>query len=214
MKIGILGSGVVAQTLGEGFLKHGYEVMLGTRNPQKLNEWNSNKGKAAVIGTFEESAKFGELIVLAVSGKAAEIVLELSGATNLVGKTVIDAANPIAELPPVNGVLQYFTEQNSSLMEVLQNKFVESNFVKAFNSIGSGFMVNPDFAGVKPTMFIAGNSDKAKAEVKVILDIFGWESEDMGMVESARPIEALCMLWCIPGFRENKWAHAFKLLKK
>jgi len=98
-------------------------------------------------------------------------------------------------------------------MEQLQNAFPESDFVKAFNSIGSAFMVDPSFES-KPTMFICGNNEKAKMEVTKILDLFGWESADFGKVESARAIEPLCMLWCIPGIAKNEWSHAFKLLTK
>ena len=214
MKIGILGSGVVAKTLGSGFIKYGHEVMLGTRNTKKLEEWQSSEGEKATVSSFTEAAKFGKLVVLAVKGVVAESVLESAGAENFSGKTIIDATNPIAELPPIDGVLQYFTEQNGSLMETLQAKFPEANFVKAFNSVGAAFMVNPEFGGIKPTMCIAGNNVKAKGEVTEILDAFGWETEDMGTAVAARAIEPLCMLWCIPGFRSNSWSHAFKLLKK
>jgi len=136
------------------------------------------------------------------------------GIENLDGKTIIDATNPIADVPPENGVLKFFTTLDKSLMEELQSMFTKANFVKAFNSIGSAFMVNPDFNGEKPTMFICGNDEKAKKEVSELLSKFGFEVEDMGKVEAARAIEPLCMLWCIPGFLKNEWTHAFKLLKK
>ncbi|MCX6163073.1 MAG: NAD(P)-binding domain-containing protein [Ignavibacteriae bacterium] len=213
MKIGIIGSGIVAQTLGSGFIKHGHEVTLGTRSPEKLAEWRSNNSKSALVASFEETAKYGDIIVLAVQGKSAESALSLAGADNLSGKTILDTTNPISDKPPINGVLNFFTDQNSSLLEHLQAKFPEANFVKAFSSVGAGFMVNPDFGGIKPTMFIAGNNDDAKKQTKEILDAFGWETEDMGAAEAGRAIEPLCMLWCIPGFRENRWTHAFKLLK-
>jgi predicted dinucleotide-binding enzyme len=214
MKIGILGSGVVGQTLANGFIKHGHQVKMGTGNPNKLNDWLKAAGSNASVGSFEDAASYGEIIVLAVKGTAALSVLEKAASENLKGKTVIDAANPIAEVPPVNGVLQFFTNQNSSLMEELQSKYPQANFVKAFSCVGSALMVNPDFGGTKPTMFIAGNNDDAKAQVKGILNTFGWEIEDMGKAEAARAIEPLCILWCIPGFLENRWMHAFKLLKK
>ncbi len=214
MKVGIIGSGIVAQTLGEGFVKHGYIVMLGTRDAAKLSDWKNNNGDNAKVGSFEDAAKFGDIVVLAVKGTSAESALLLAGKENIKGKTVIDTTNPIAELPPINGVLQFFTDQNSSLMEKLQSNYPEANFVKAFSCVGAAFMVNPDFGGIKPTMFIAGDNDKSKTEVKNILDLFDWETEDMGMAEAARAIEPLCILWCIPGFRENRWTHAFKLLKK
>lgn len=214
MKIGILGSGIVGQTLGSGFIKHGHQVKIGTGNPGKLNDWLSKTGANASVGSFAEAASFGEVVVLAVKGTAALSVLEKADSKNLVDKTIIDATNPIEEVPPVNGVLKFFTDQNYSLMEQLQNKFQEANFVKAFSCVGSALMVNPDFGGQKPTMFIAGDNDNSKNAVKKILDTFGWEVEDMGKAEAARAIEPLCILWCIPGFLENRWMHAFKLLKK
>lgn len=213
MKVGILGSGIVGQTLAAGFLKYGHQVKIGTGNASKLNNWLGTAGTNASVGSFADAASFGEAIVLAVKGTAALDVLEKSGANSLANKTVIDATNPIADAAPVNGVLQFFTNLNSSLMEELQKKYPQINFVKAFSCVGNALMVNPDFGGVKPTMFIAGNNINAKAKVKEILDTFGWEIEDMGMAEAARAIEPLCILWCIPGFLENRWMHAFKLLK-
>jgi hypothetical protein len=214
-KIGILGSGIVGKTLADGFLKYDYEVKIGTRSPYKLDEWLNEAGEKASVGSFEETAAFGDLIVLAVKGHAAETVLSIAGDQNLEGKTVIDATNPIDEsASPTNGVLHFFTEINHSLMETLQEGMPGANFVKAFNSVGSHFMVNPDFDGSTPTMFICGNDDSAKSEVSDIIKKFGWEVSDMGKVEAARAIEPLCMLWCIPGFLSNSWSHAFKLLKK
>lgn len=212
-KVGILGSGAVAKVLATGFIKHGYEVMLGTRDVNKLADWQK-QNPAGKVGSFSDAASFGSIIVLAVKGTVTKQVLEMAGTTNLKGKTIVDATNPIAEAPPVNGVLKFFTDLNSSFMEQLQSTYADANFVKAFNSVGSAFMVNPDFAGMKPSMFICGNNDSAKAEVKDILTKFGWETEDMGKAEAARAIEPLCMLWCIPGFLNNQWTHAFKLLKK
>jgi predicted dinucleotide-binding enzyme len=211
MKIGVIGSGDVAKTLASGFLTHGHQVKVGSRTPDKLIEWSS-KNPSAAVGNFADAAAFGELIVLAVAGKAAAEALSLAGAPNLAAKPVIDACNPIADAPPVNGVLRFFTDVNESLMEKLQSAFPDAHFVKAFNSVGAPSMVNPQFGGVKPTMFICGNSDAAKQAVNAILDQFGWETADMGKAEAARAIEPLCMLWCIPGFIRNQWTHAFKLL--
>lgn len=212
-KIGIIGSGNVAQALGSGFVKHGYQIMLGTRDKSKLAGWQKEAGSLAKIGSVSETAKFGEIIVLAVTGKIVKNVLESAGFDNLSHKTIIDATNPIDERAPDNGVLKYFTTLEKSLMEELQATVPKANFVKAFNSVGSAFMVNPAFES-KPTMFICGNNKNAKKEVSEILEVFGWEVADYGGVESARAIETLCMLWCIPGLLNNEWAHAFKLLKK
>lgn len=212
-KIGIIGSGVVAQVLGSGFLKHGYEVMLGTRNKSKLADWLKGAGVHASVGSFEEAAKYGEIIVLAIKGSIVKSAIEIIGKENLMNKTVIDTTNPIADAPPTNGVLKYFTSLDKSLMEELQEIVPGAHFVKAFNSVGNAFMINPSFDS-KPTMFICGNDEKSKLEVSKIIDQFGWEAADFGKVESARAIEPLCMLWCIPGMTKNEWSHAFKLLKK
>ncbi len=213
MKIAVIGSGDVGTALSNGFIKHGYHVMRGSRDPKKLSDWKNQSGTNALIGTFEETAKYGDVVILAVKGSAAISALKLCGIDNLKGKTVIDVTNPIADEPPVNGVLKFFTDINSSLMERCQFTAPEANFVKAFNSVGNALMVNPDLKGIKPSMFICGNNENSKNAVREILDQFGWETEDMGGAEAARAIEPLCMLWCIPGFLHNDWKHAFKLLK-
>jgi 8-hydroxy-5-deazaflavin:NADPH oxidoreductase len=213
MKVGVLGSGDVAKTLAGGFLKHGHTVKVGSRNPAKLADWSAQNSGSSV-GTFSEAAAFGEVVVVAVKGNAAAEALSLAEAKNLAGKTVIDACNPIEDAPPEKGVLRFFTDINKSLMETLQRKFSEAHFVKAFNSVGAPCMINPEFAGGKPTMFICGNNEGAKKQVAQINAQFGWETADMGAAEAARAIEPLCMLWCIPGFARNDWMHAFKLLTK
>jgi 8-hydroxy-5-deazaflavin:NADPH oxidoreductase len=215
MKIGIIGSGAVGQTLGTAFLAEGHQVMLGTRDTAKeaVVKWLT-ANTAGQAGSFEAVAKFGEVLVLATEGNVAANAIDLAGKENFTGKTVIDATNPIAKGAPVNGVLQFFTSLDDSLMERLQRQLPEAHFVKAFSSVGSHLMYKPDFGGIKPTMFICGNDAGAKNTVTGILDAFGWETEDMGAAEAARAIEPLCMLWCIPGFTQNRWTHAFKLLKK
>jgi 8-hydroxy-5-deazaflavin:NADPH oxidoreductase len=212
MKVGVLGSGDVAKVLAGGFLKHGHNVMIGTRMPAKLSEWAKQHPKGRV-GSFADAAQFAELVVLAVKGTVAADALRAAGSANLAGKPVIDATNPIADAPPTNGVLKFFTNLDESLMERLQREFPDARFIKAFNSVGNAHMVNPQFKGGKPTMFICGNDEVAKRIVSGMLGQFGWEMADMGKVESARAIEPLCMLWCIPGLLRQEWNHAFKLLK-
>jgi 8-hydroxy-5-deazaflavin:NADPH oxidoreductase len=208
-KIGILGSGVVAKSLASGFIKNGYKVMIGTRALAKLNDFIDK----ANVGSFAETAAWADTIVLACKGTAAEDVIKTVGNKNLENKTIIDTTNPIADAPPEKGVLKFFTDLNQSLMEKLQQIAPDANFVKCFNIVGNAFMVDPEFPGGKPTMFICGNNADAKKEVEGILEKFGWEYEDMGESESARVIEPLSILWCIPGFLRNQWSHAFKLLK-
>ena len=212
MKVGVLGSGIVGQTLAAGFLKHGHEVKIATREPAKLADWlQANPG--AKVADSRQTGAFGEVLVLAVKGNVAVQALDAAGRENLKGKTIIDACNPIADAPPDHGVLRLSTGPNDSLMEQLQRDFPEAHLVKAFNSVGAANMVNPPFAE-KPTMFICGNNDAAKKKVASILDQFGWETADMGTAEAARAIEPLSALWCILGFTKNEWTHAFRLLHR
>lgn len=213
VKVGILGSGDVGKVLAKGFLKNGYQVAIGSDHPEKLAEFKRENPEMETA-TFEQAAQSGDIVVVCVKGTVAEKIVE-KVKRHLTGKTVIDTTNPIADAPPQNGVLKYFTSLEESLMERLQTIAPDAQFVKAFNSIGSALMVNPEFGDdTKPTMFICGNNDDAKKKVHEILEKFGFEVEDMGKVESARAIEPLCILWCIPGFLRNEWSHAFKLLKK
>jgi predicted dinucleotide-binding enzyme len=210
-KVGVIGSGQVGETLANGFAKHGHEVMRGSRDPSKLADWKRGAGAKAHAGTFEETARFGDVVVLAVKGTAAEEAVSLCGGA-LDGKVVIDSTSPIADLPPTNGVVSFFTGPNDSLLERLQKRAPKARFVKAFSSVGSALMVNPKLPA-KPTMFICGNDAAAKEQTRAILDAFGWETEDVGAVEAARAVEPLCMLWCIPGLLRNDWVHAFKVLR-
>jgi hypothetical protein len=213
LKIAILGSGAVGDALGNGFLKHGHAVMRGSREPAKLDKWKSEAKGEASTGTFADAAKWGEIVVLAVKGSAAVDVVALAGAANLAGKTVLDTTNPIADgKPPVNGVLQFFTGPNESLMETLQAKAPGAHFVKCFSCVGSGFMIDPPFKE-KPTMFICGGDAGAKKQTAELLATVGWDTSDMGAIEAARAIEPLCMLWCIPGLSGGSWTHAFRLLQ-
>lgn len=216
MKIGIIGSGAVGQTLAAAFLTEGHDVMLGTRNPGKeeVKKWKQQNPKGQT-GTFGVTAQFGDLLVLAVAGRVTESAIKQAGISHFTNKILIDTTNPIVEgPPPQNGVLTLFTDFNGSLMEKIQQLIPNTKVVKAFNTVGSTLMYKPQLAGGPPTMFICGNDDGAKKKVTDILTAFGWETEDMGKAEAARAIEPLCILWCIPGFTHNQWSHAFKLLKK
>ena len=210
-RIGLLGSGHVGQALAKGFKKHGYDVRLASRSPEKLSDFSRTSGVSVV--TFAEAAAWAEALVLAVHGTVADDALREAGAANLAGKLVIDVTNPLTHEPPEDGVLRVFTGPNESLMERLQTAFPDAKLVKAFNSVGNAFMVNPAFPEGRPTMFYCGNDAGAKADVARILEQFGWDGVDMGTVKAARAIEPLCQLWCIPGLREGRWQHAFKLLR-
>jgi predicted dinucleotide-binding enzyme len=186
--------------------------MMGTREPEKLAEWQKAHSTAK-LASVSQAAAFAEVVVLAVKGSASAQALRSAGESNLAGKVVIDATNPISDSPPDHGVLSFFTKMNDSLMEQLQREFAQARLVKAFNSVGNARFVNPSYAAGRPTMFICGNDEAAKKVVAGILDQFGWETADMGAAEAARAIEPLCMLWCVLGFTRNEWTHAFKLLR-
>lgn len=216
--IAVLGCGTEAKVLADGFLKHGYVVVRGARDPSKIVGWLDTVDNriAASIGTFEEACTRGEIIVLCVPGAQAEQTLHKCGLKHLECKIIIDATNPVADPLKVeeHGVVEYFTGPNESLMERLQHEVPEARFVKAFNSVGHHLLVNPNFGIDKPTMFICGNESDAKEEVTEILEKFGWEAEDMGHASSARAIEPLYMLWCIKGFNEGDDTHAFKFIEQ
>jgi len=213
MKVGILGSGIVGQVLAGGLLKHGHQVMLGTRDPLKsdVQKW-CKENPTAQVGTFQSTARFADLAILASLGRVAENALELAGPENLAGKIIIDATNPIADAPPLGGVLLYTTGPNESLGEKIQAKVPQSHVVKAFNSVGNAQMVNPHYEQGTPTMFLCGDNSAAKSKVSEIIKQFGWEPFDCGGIIAARALEPLCMLWCLPGFLRGQWNHAFKVL--
>jgi predicted dinucleotide-binding enzyme len=214
MKTGIIGSAAVGQTLAKAFTSEGYDVMLGTRNTSKAEMIKFKNEHAAIqIGTFNEAAAFGEILVLATGGSVTEEAIKLAGIENFDNKVVIDATNPIAPAPPQNGVLKFFTGPEDSLMERVQKLIPGAKVVKAFNSVGNRLMYKPKLQGGTPSMFICGNDDAAKKVVTDILSSFGWETEDLGKIEAARAIEQLCILWCIPGFLQNDWMHAYKVLR-
>jgi hypothetical protein len=212
-RIGVLGSGIVGQVLAAGFKKHGHAVTIGTSNPGKLSDWLAGAGQGVAVADFAATAAGADIVVLAVGGPVAEEALDRAGHTNLAGKVVIDATNPIAPKPPVNGILQYFTGPNESLMERLQARVPAARFVKSFSCVGNAFMVNPSFQGGRATMFICGDDAAAKAQVVAILDTFGWDAEDVGAVTGARAIEPLCQLWCAPGMLRGDWAHAYRVVR-
>jgi len=213
MRIGILGSGQVGGTLANGFLAHGHEVMRGSREPDKLAKWKEGAGPRASVGNFADTARYGQIVVLAVKGSGAEDAVRAAGAENLAGKPVLDSTNPIAPGAPENGVLKYFTSLDESLMERLQKLAHAAHFVKAFSCVGSALMIDPKLAGGPPTMFICGNDGDAKRRTTALLAEVGWEAEDLGPAAAARAIEPLCILWCIPGFVRGDWVHALKMLR-
>ncbi len=214
MKVGVLGSGDVGQVLGAGFIKYGHEVKMGTRDPQqeKVKNWVAKNGPKASAGSFAEAAQFGELLVLATHGAATENAIKLAGPKNFFGKVVIETTNPLDFSKGVSPTLSVgFTD---SLGEQIQRLIAEAKVVKAFSIVGNAHMVNPQFPGGPPDMFICGNDAGAKAKVTEILKVFGWPVINLGGIEMSRYLEPLAMVWIVYGFNTNTWNHAFKLLRK
>jgi 8-hydroxy-5-deazaflavin:NADPH oxidoreductase len=212
MKIGIIGSGSVAQTLGTGYIEKGHDVMLGTRDPSKLAAWQANSGENASVGTFAEAAKFGDVIFLSVASAAIDSAIELTGVEAFAGKTVIDLSNPMdfsGGVPP-----RFTATVGNSLGEHVQRALPDSNVVKAFNSIGIAVMTDPVFDGETATHFIAGNSEAAKAEATKLIEEFGWDVVDLGGIEQSFFLEALASLWVNYAVKANDWNMAFRLLRR
>jgi 8-hydroxy-5-deazaflavin:NADPH oxidoreductase len=212
MKLGFIGSGGVARTLGTSYGAKGYQVKLGSRDPNKLSEWLAETSGDVSTGTFSEAAKFGDVIFLSVLGEAAIEAIDIAGRDNFDGKTVIDLTNP---LDFSGGVPPKFTAAvGNSLGEQIQRALPNAHVVKAFNSIGASVMIDPKFGNDTATHFIAGNSEEAKAEAAQLVREFGWDVEDLGGIDQAFFLEAFASMWINYGFKYNDWAHAFKFLKK
>lgn len=209
--IGILGSGSAAQTLGLGFLAAGHQVMLGTRDPGKLDAWRGRAGPEGRVGSFEGAARFGQVVILSVLGSAAENVIRLAGVENLAGKVLIDASDP---LDFSSGRPGLFVGTTDSLGERIQRLAPEARVVKALNTVVAEVMVDPTLTGGEPDMFIAGDDATAKHVVTGLLEDFGWPVIDMGGIESARWLEALSLAWVVYSHRTGSTRHAFKLVGK
>ena len=210
IKVGILGSGNVGKTLGAGFLILGHEVMIGSREPEKLQPWVNAAGPGASAGTFEQAARFGALIILATLGTGTENAIHLAGASNFIAKVVIDTTNP---LDFSKGAPQLSVGHTDSLGERVQRALPGAWVVKAFNTVGSPLMINPQLPGGPPDMFICGDDDRAKNKVSEVCKDFGWDVIDIGGIQGSRHLEPMCMVWVLYGMRAKTWTHAFKMLR-
>lgn len=213
-KVGIIGSGVVGQQLGLGFLKLGYQVKIGTRQQGKLDEWLSMAGEGATVGSFSDAAQFGEMIVLCTKWTGVENAVSLAGKTNFSGKVVIDVTNPLifekeGDLPRLDVVYP------SSAGAKVQRLLPGAQVVKAFNIVPAHFMTNPKLEEGGPDLFICGDNKQAKQVVFEVAKGFGWQYvHDLGDISQAYLIEALAMIIIRQSFSSNSWTQAFKLLKK
>ncbi|MGZ4315760.1 MAG: NADPH-dependent F420 reductase [Gaiellaceae bacterium] len=212
-RVGVLGTGEVGRRLAFGFASRGHAVMIGSRDPDKpeLREWLAGEGVGIQSATFAETASHGELLVLAVLGTAAEQVIADAGTEKFSDKVVIDAMNPLNfsdGFPPKLAI-----SGEDSLGERVQHALPDAKVVKAFNIIGNPYFVEPSFPEGQPTMLIAGDDEEAKRIVADVLADFGWpEPVDIGGIEGARELEAICIAWVKIGGARGAWDHGFTLL--
>jgi 8-hydroxy-5-deazaflavin:NADPH oxidoreductase len=212
-QVGVLGTGEVGRTLAAGFASRGHDVMIGSRDPAKaeLRDWLDGADTGVTAGTFAQAAAHGELLVLAALGNAAQGVIAEAAPTSFAGKVVIDAMNPLdfsGGFPPKLSITG-----EDSLGERVQRALPDAKVVKAFNTIGSGYFVDPSFTAGQPTMLIAGDDEDAKRVVGDVLADFGWaDTVDIGGIEGSRELEAICIAWVKIGGRRGAFDHGFKLL--
>jgi 8-hydroxy-5-deazaflavin:NADPH oxidoreductase len=198
MRFGVLGTGIVGQTVASKLVELGHDVMMGSRqaNNPKATEWVAAAGSGASAGSFADAARFGEIVVNATNGMASLDALQAAGAENLAGKVLIDIANPLdfsLGFPPTLSVCN-----SDSLGEQIQRTFPEARVVKTLNTVNADVMVNPHVVPGDHTIFVSGDDQGAKARVGELLTSFGWSAEnilDLGDISSARGVEMYLPLW-------------------
>jgi predicted dinucleotide-binding enzyme len=194
MRIGIIGSGNVGGSLANGLVRHGHDVMLGTRNADKpvVREFVESSDGRGRSGSYEDAARFGDIVITAYPGALVEETVAAIGPENLAGKLVIDTTNPISR---VDGVVSAAYGDEDSAAEVLQRAVPSARVVKAYNTVWASRMVDPDPADGSTTMRIAGNDADAKTEVAGLLESTGWKVRDLGDLTRSRKLEADVVAW-------------------
>ncbi len=210
MKVGILGSGDVGKSFARAFSALGHNVKIGSRTPEKLDEFVAQAGDRVTGSTFKETARFGDLAVMATLGVGTEEAIRLADPDNFRAKVVIDATNPLDFSP--GGPPKLAIGHSDSLGERVQRWLPNARVVKAFNTVGNPLFYKPQLAGGPPDMFICGNDAEAKKLVSQICREFGWGVIDIGGIESSRYLEPMCMSWVLHGILSGSWNHAFKML--
>jgi predicted dinucleotide-binding enzyme len=195
MNIGVLGTGLVGQTIGTKLVQLGHDVMMGARDPANAAAiaWAKEEGPHALYGTFMNAAAFGEVIFNCTLGMASLHAIRLAGAENLKGKILIDTANPL----DYSDKFWSLTVANTdSLGEQIQRAFPQTRVVKSLNTMNCNVMVAPDKLTQSTDVFVSGNDADAKATVMGLLRDFGWKSIiDLGDITTSRSVEAYVLLW-------------------
>lgn len=199
MKIGVMGTGTVGDTIGSKLVSLGHQVMMGsrTRENEKAAAFVTKNGSNASSGNFADTAAFGEMLINCTRGDGTLPALEMAGAQNLNGKILIDISNPLdfsKGMPPVLSICNDY-----SLAEQVQQQYPDLKVVKALNTMWCGIMVNPGMIGNGDHhTFISGNNADAKNKVRQLLESFGWKPEnvlDLGDISTARGTEMYLPLW-------------------
>ena len=196
MRIGILGTGVVGQTIGSRLAQLGHDVMLGARTAtnEKAAKWASENKPLGAHGTFADAAQFGEIVFNCTSGLVSVDALTAAGAANLDGKTLVDVANPLdfsKGFPPTLTI-----SNTESVAERIQAAFPAAKVVKTLNTVTAAVMVNPSLVSGDHDVFVSGNDAAAKAQVTELLRSFGWRTViDLGDITTARGAEMVMPIW-------------------
>jgi predicted dinucleotide-binding enzyme len=197
MKIAVLGTGMVGETIAGKLVALGHEVKMGSRSAtnEKAAAWTKKIGKGASHGTFADAAAFGELVFNCTFGSVSVAVLEAAGTTNLAGKIIIDVSNPLdlsRGFPP--GVTFHGEDSTG---EQIQRAFPEAKVVKTLNTVNCNIMINPALIPGDHDVFVSGDDAAAKAAVTGYLrDWFGWKSViDLGGIVTARGVESYVVMW-------------------
>ena len=195
MKIGVLGSGMVGQAIASKLVERGQQVMISSRNPEKVKDFAA-RVPGVQMGSFSQAAAYGEVLFNALKGEATLEVLSSVDAGSLQGKTLIDISNPLdfsRGMPP-----SLYVCNTDSLGEQIQAAFPQMKVIKTLNTLNANLMVNPgSLAGGDHTLFMSGNDDQAKEQVRRLFgEWFGWRDIiDVGDITTARGTEALLALW-------------------
>jgi 8-hydroxy-5-deazaflavin:NADPH oxidoreductase len=198
MRIGVLGTGVVGRTIASRLVGLGHDVRLGSRDASNevAGEWVDEVGVRASHGTFADAASFGELVFNCTAGAVSVEALEQAGEDNLRGKVLVDVSNA---LDFSHGRPPTLTVANTdSVGEQIQRRFPETRVVKALNTMNNQVMVDPGSVPGDHQVFVCGEDEGAKADVRALLESFGWPDErivDLGGIEASRGTEAYVILW-------------------
>jgi 8-hydroxy-5-deazaflavin:NADPH oxidoreductase len=216
-KIGVFGTGMVGNTIGSKLIALGYEVMMGSRSAtnEKALAWAKANGTSAHVGSFEDAAKFGDIIFNCTKGEITIDVMKLAGIKNLTGKILIDISNPLDfsnGMPP--HLIPALTNTNS-LGEEIQKLLPDTKVVKTLNIVNCEVMVDATKCGGNDaTMFMAGNDVNAKMRVSKILNEFKWKDIiDLGEIRNARSTEMMLPIWLSVYMATKNGFVAFKIVR-